>query len=62
MFAYAVAQDPVLSEALEGKAQRQIAVARNIDAQQRTSSRLRVTRFNNTRNSTGLGNIEGTVE
>ena len=62
IFAYAVAQDSTLSEALEVKAQRQIAIAKNLDAQQRTSSRLRVTRFSNTRNSTGLSKIEGTVE
>ena len=62
IFAYAVAQNTDLSNALEGKAQRQISIAKNIDAQQRTSSRLRVTRFNNTRNSTGASNIEGIVE
>ena len=62
IFAFAVAQNPTLADSLEGKAQRQIAIAKNIDAQQRTSSRLRVSRFNNTRNSTGLGNIEGIVE
>lgn len=62
IFAYAVAQNSDLSNLLEGKAQRQISIAKNIDAQQRTSSRLRVTRFNNTRNSTGASNIEGIVE
>ena len=62
IFAYAVAQNTDLSNALEVKANRQLAIAKNIDAQQRTSSRLRVTRFNNTRNSTGASNIEGIVE
>jgi len=62
IFAFAVAQNTTLSDALEVKAQRQLAIAKNLDAQQRTSSRLRVTRFNNTRNSTGLGSIEGIVE
>jgi hypothetical protein len=62
IFAFSVAQNTGLSELLETKANRQLAIAKNIDAQQRTSSRLRVTRFNNTRNSTGLGKIEGLVE
>ena len=62
IFAYAVAQNTDLSNALEVKANRQMAIAKNIDAQQRTSSRLRVTRFNNTRNSTGASKIEGIVE
>tara|TARA_R100000353_G_scaffold73474_1_gene56158 strand:+ start:607 stop:1230 length:624 start_codon:yes stop_codon:yes gene_type:complete len=62
IFGYAVAQNNALSDSLELKAQRQLAIAKNLDAQQRTSSRLRVTRFTNTRNSTGTSNIEGTVE
>ncbi len=62
IFAFAVAQNTSLSDSLEIKSQRQIALAKNLDAQQRTSSRLRTTRFTNTRNSTGLGNITGTVE
>ena len=62
IFGYAVAQNNALSDSLEGKAQRQLAIAKNLDAQQRTSSRLRVTRFANTRNSTGASSIEGTVE
>ena len=62
IFAFAVAQNTALSDSLETKAQRQLAIAKNLDSQQRTSSRLRVTRFNNTRNSTGASNIEGIVE
>ena len=62
IFGYAVAQNNALSDSLELKAQRQLAIAKNLDAQQRTSSRLRVTRFTNRRNSTGTSNIEGTVE
>tara|TARA_R100001015_G_C4604904_1_gene159925 strand:- start:299 stop:922 length:624 start_codon:yes stop_codon:yes gene_type:complete len=62
IFGYAVAQNNALSDSLELKAQRQLAIAKNLDAQQRTSSRLRVTRFANTRNSSGTSGIEGTVE
>ena len=62
IFAFAVAQNSELAVALENKAGRQLAVARNIDSQQNTTKKFVTSRFINARNSTSTSEIEGIVE
>ena len=62
LFAFSVAQNTELSVALEQKAGRQLAYARNMDSQQNTSRKFSTSRFINTRNNRSSSQIEGIVE
>jgi hypothetical protein len=62
LFAFAVAQNTELSVALEQKAGRQLAFARNMDSQQNTTKKFVTSRFINARNSKSSSQLEGIVE
>ena len=62
LFAFAVAQNTELSVALDNKAARQLAYARNMDSQQNTTKKFITSRFINNRNSKSSSRLEGIVE